>query len=389
MAFAVLFWISLALVAYAYVGYALLVCGCARLWGRRPTPPNEPPAETSDLPTVNLLIAALNEEQVIAERLDNALASDYPSDKLQVVIASDGSTDQTAAIVRDYEARFPGRVRLLDYSVRRGKATALNTSIPQLDAEVIVLSDANTFFERGAIRRLVRWFSDETIGTVCGKLHLLDPKSGKNVDGWYWRYETFLKRCEGQLGALLGANGAIYAIRRSDFLPIPPDTIIDDFYLPLLIKLRRGKRIEYDAAAIAHEHTPETVHDEFRRRTRIGAGGFQSLVRLWPLLLPRYGWTSFAFLSHKLLRWLCPLFMALMLASNAMLVREPLYTALFAGQCVFYAIAIAGSRLPGTSSLVRAVRLVTMFVTMNLALAVGFCRWIAGLQRGTWQRTAR
>ena len=178
---------------------------------------------------------------------------------MQIVIASDGSTDKTANIARHYAELFPGRVRLFDYPVRRGKATVLNDSLPQLDNEIVVLSDANTFFEPNAVRNLVRWFADPTIGVVCGQLRLIDPRTGHNVDSLYWRYENFLKTCEGKLGALLGANGAIYAIRRSRFVPIPTDTIIDDFVLPLLIRLRHGQRIVYDREAIAEEETPADV----------------------------------------------------------------------------------------------------------------------------------
>jgi cellulose synthase/poly-beta-1,6-N-acetylglucosamine synthase-like glycosyltransferase len=379
-------WVSLYAIAYAYLVYPVLIFLCSRLLGSKPrakTPTDH------EVPKVSLLIAALNEEQVIRERVENAIALDYPADKLEIVIASDGSVDRTVEIVREYEVQYPGRVRLLDYSQRRGKATVLNVSMPELTGELVLLSDANTFFDADAVKKVVRWFADPCVGVVCGKLKLVNPKSGKNVDSLYWRYETFIKECEGRLGALLGSNGAIYAIRRSDYIPIAGDTVIDDFMIPLLVKMRGGKRIVYDIEAIAHEETPSDMKAEFGRRSRIGAGGFQSLVRLWQLLLPVYGWTTFAFWSHKLIRWCCPAFLLLALVTNAVLAGDLFYRALFICQLGFYALAFAGNFVPGNGVPVRMLRLTTMFISMNLALAVGFWRWISGLQGGTWQRTAR
>lgn len=382
----IILWSSLGLVAFAYVGYPVLIFMFSRLLGRRPIPLT---TDNDRLPLVSVLVSALNEEGDIAERIENNLAQQFPADRLEIVVASDGSTDRTAEIVREYEMRYPGRVKLVDYPHQRGKATVLNDTLPTLAGEIVVLSDANTMFASDAIRNLVRWFGDDKIGVVCGKLVLVDSSSGKNVDGLYWRYETFLKECEGRLGALLGSNGAIYALRRQHFIPIPADTIIDDFVIPLLIKLKHGKRIVYDVDAIATEETAPDVGSEFKRRARIGAGGFQSMARLGQLALPIYGWTSFTFLSHKVLRWLCPFLLITAIVANLLLLQWPLYQAVLGLQVIFYLSAFAGMFLPGNSLAARIVRLTTMFTSMNLALAIGFWRWISGKQRGTWQRTAR
>ncbi|HZN32521.1 MAG TPA: glycosyltransferase family 2 protein [Pirellulaceae bacterium] len=379
-------WGSLGAVVYAYAIYPLLIYLLARAWGRQILAPQ---LNEDELPPVSLLIAALNEEKWIADRVLNALHQDYPAGRLRVVVASDGSTDRTCQIVRDLADRYPGRVVLFDFPVRRGKATVLNSALPKLSTEFVVLSDANTFFERSAVRNLVRWFRNPEVAAVCGKLNLVDAATGRNVDGVYWRYENFLKGREALLGALLGANGAVYAIRRRDYVAIPGDTIIDDFVIPLQIKLRTRGRIVYDAAAVATEETPPHVSDEFRRRARIGAGGFQSAVRLWPLVLPTIGWTSLAFVSHKLLRWCAPLFLLLALAANVLLLYRPEYQLLFAMQAGFYALAAVGALVPGNSAAIRGLRLTTLFASMNAALAVGFWRWLAGWQQGTWQRTAR
>ncbi len=378
------FWTCLGCVLYAYFGYPLLLWGLARLCGgRRPRPAEADPA---DLPSVSLLIAAYNEEAEIDKRVQTALMTDYPPEKLEILIASDGSSDATPAIVRRYADRG---VRLLDYRQRRGKATVLNDAFAEVKGDVVLLSDANTQIDPAALRKLVRWFHDPQVGVVCGRLILTDPETGRNVDGLYWRYETFLKKCEGRLGALLGANGAIYAIRRQLFAPIPNNTIVDDFVLPLQAKLRSGCAIVYETGAVAEEETPHGLGSEFHRRSRIGAGGFQSIALLWPLLHPRHGWTAFAFLSHKVLRWLGPFFLIGMLASNACLLGEPLYQAAVLAQAGFYALSLAAALVPPRVRVLKPLRLTTMFTGMNAALLLGFWRWLRGSQKAAWKRTAR
>jgi cellulose synthase/poly-beta-1,6-N-acetylglucosamine synthase-like glycosyltransferase len=338
----------------------------------------------ADLPRVSLLIVAHNEEAVIEARLRNALATDYPPDKLEIVVASDGSSDATPAIVQRYRHRG---VRLLHDPQRRGKAATINAAIPQLSGDIVILSDANTEVDPSAVRRLARWFADPAVGVVCGRLVLTDPATGANADGVYWRYETFLKRCEGRLGALLGANGAIYAIRRECFVPIPSATIIDDFVIPLLSKLRSGRTIVYDPGALAREETAPDVASEFHRRARIGAGGFQAIGLLWRLSDPRRGWVALAFFSHKVLRWCCPFFMLGALALGALLSGQALYRDALLVQAGFYCIALAGALWPARAP--RLLRAVQLFTSMNAALLVGFWRWWRGAQPATWQPTAR
>jgi cellulose synthase/poly-beta-1,6-N-acetylglucosamine synthase-like glycosyltransferase len=379
----IIFWACAALVAYTYAVYPILIWCLCRLLGSLSVPPS---GTDDDLPGVSLLIAAHNEAEVIAERLDNALATDYPRGRFQVVIASDGSSDGTAEIV---SSKSTPSVRLLDNKVRRGKAAVLNSAIVELGTDLVVLSDANTEIQPSAVRNLARWFRDPTVGAVCGRLVLVDPASGANADGMYWKYETFLKKCEGRLGALLGSNGAIYAIRRSLYIPIPDNTIVDDFVIPLLVKLRTGARIIYDPESVAVEETPADIGSEFRRRARIGAGGFQAITYLWPLLDPRNGWVAFSFLSHKVLRWICPLLLLGMLICSALLWQKPFYRWCVLAQAAFYGLSLLAMYLPRNSRYLKPLRLTTMFTSMNLALLVGLWRWIRGTQRGTWERTAR
>ncbi len=371
------------LVFYPYVLYPALIWWASRRFGR---PFDPPPGNPEPWPEVTLLIAAYNEETVIEERIRNALATDYPSDRLEIVIGLDGCSDATAAIARQFADRG---VRVLDYPQRRGKAAVLNVTMAEVKSRIVLLSDANTEIDPGALRRLVRWFRDPQVGVVCGHVDLRGPHSGRNVDGLYWKFETFLKRCEGRLGALLGANGPIYAIRRDLYIPIPPQTIVDDFVIPLLAKLRSSCAIIYDCEAVAREETPPDVMSEFHRRARIGAGGFQSIAWLWKLLDPRQGWIAFTFLSHKLLRWLCPFFLIGILASSAILWDRPVFRWALLAQIAFYSVSLLAALAPRGMSLPKSIRLMTMFTSMNAALLVGFVRWLGKRQSAAWRRTTR
>jgi cellulose synthase/poly-beta-1,6-N-acetylglucosamine synthase-like glycosyltransferase len=378
------FWICAILIVYAYFGYPLLIGGFARWFGHQSEAQE---LADKDLPSVSLLIVAHNEEEVVGQRLANALEMDYPREKLQIVLGSDGSSDRTVEIIRRFA---PNGVELLDFGERRGKAAVLGAAIPGLKGEIVLLSDANTEIDPSAARKLVRWFQQPEVGAVCGRLVLVDPATGKNVDGLYWAYETFLKRCEACLGALLGANGAIYAIRKKLYVPIPDQTIVDDFVIPLLTKLRSGCAIMYDRDAVAREETSPGVGAEFQRRCRIGAGGFQAIGILAGLLDPRRGWITFAFFSHKVLRWFCPFFMIGLLASNLLLLnRSTCYWYALVGQSSFYLFSLLMAFMPAGITILKPLRLTTMFTSMNVALLVGFWRWLRGSQRGVWQRTTR
>jgi len=384
LAMEIVFWTCLGGLVYSYALYPVAIWVCARLFGRHPSAPGS--LVDAQLPSVSVLIAAYNEETVIAERIENALQLDYPDSKLEIVIASDGSSDATNDIVKRYS---DPRVRLLEYGVRQGKAAVLNAAFPKLRGTIVVLTDANTRMDRHAVRNLVRWFRVPQVGVVCGRLVLIDPATGTNVDGLYWRYETFLKHCESRLGALLGANGAIYAIRRELYAGIRRNTLIDDFVVPLLTRLRTGCSIEFDPDALAYEETPAAIGSEFNRRARIGTGGFQSVPLLWTLLNPARGWISFTYFSHKITRWLCPFLLIGTFATSLFLVDRHPYDYLLAAQLALYLVAGAGTRVtsPGIAS--RCLRLTTLFAGMNLALLVGFWRWVTTEPQGAWTRTAR
>ena len=264
----------------------------------------------------------------------------------------------------------------------------LNDTVPQAAGDIIVFSDANTNMNSDALKKLVGHFADPDVGGVCGQLVLMDPDTGQNVDGVYWKFENFLKRNEAKIGALLGVNGAIYAIRRELYSQIPQNTIVDDFLIGMRIHLKE-KRLIYEPAAIAIEETAPTIAGEFNRRVRIGSGNIQSLQWLYPLLNPKRGSVALAFFSHKLMRWICPLLLLVVFVSNVFLIEEGLYSKILALQIVFYTCALAGIKAGPGPGIRKLFRLPTMFVAMNVALLFGFFRLITSTQSGTWKRTER
>ncbi|MCE9671388.1 glycosyltransferase family 2 protein [Myxococcus stipitatus] len=336
-------------------------------------------------PPVSLVVAAYNEASCIEQKLENSLALAYPADRFEVLIGSDGSSDGTDEKVR---ACPDARVRLSP-APRAGKTTVLNRCIPVAKGDIVVLSDANTMIEPDAIEKLVRHFEDPEVGAVCGKLRLYNPTKQDYEESAYWSYESLIKLYEGRRGAVVGANGGLYAIRRMLFTQLPPSTIVDDFVIPLRI-LEKGYKVVYEEEAVAHEETTEDYDKEFGRRARIAAGNFQSLRMVPGLLLPTAGFPAFAFWSHKLLRWCAPALMGLALVSNVFLLDSVFYRFTLLGQALFYALAYlgkVGALKRGTAK--RAASVAYYFVTMNLAIVVGFWRFLRNSQRAAWDRTAR
>ena len=379
----VAFWSCAAIIGFTYIGYPLALMAVSRLWGRAAVVPDQ---QLPERPAVSLLIVAHNEEETIAERLENALGLDYPQELLEIVVATDASTDRTDDIVRSFAHRG---VTLKTFSPRMGKAAILNRTIPTLRGSIVMLSDANTFTAPDAAHKFARWFHDPAIGVVCGRLQLVDRARGTNVDGLYWSIETALKEREARLGAIIGANGANYALRRTAFVPIPDDTIADDLVIPLQARLHHGCAIVFDREALAVEETAPEVELEFGRRVRLGAAGFQAIRLLWPLLNPLRGSIAWSFFCHKVLRWLCPVFMAGLLLSNVFLAGRPSYALALAAQAALHLGGIAGFWWKPDLPLPRMARLGVMFYAMNVALLVGLWRWSTNRQPSAWARTPR
>ena len=376
----VAFWAAAVLLAQTYFLYPLWLLLLSRL---RPAS-HATPLGSGAWPTVSLVVAAHDEASCIDEKLRNSLELDYPPDRLEVLIGSDGSIDGTDALVRAY----PDPRVQLSAAPRAGKTSVLNRCIPAARGEVVVLSDANTRIEPGALKALVRHFADPEVGAVCGRLQLYNPTRAEYEESAYWKYESWLKAMEGTQGAVVGANGGLYALRRELFRPLPPSTIVDDFVIALRL-LDQGYRVLYEPEALAEEETTEDYDREFARRARIAAGNFQSLGLVPGLLSPLRGFPAFAFWSHKVLRWCAPALMLVALAANAALLDQPFYRFTMAAQVGFYALAMLGSMAVGPSPLRRVAGVAYYFVTMNLAIVVGFWRFLRNSQAAAWERTAR
>lgn len=387
-----LFWASVGLCLYVYAGYLLLLValdGAASLrsnarylagGGDRRRGEAEGP-----LPRVSVLIAAHNEEAVIRAKLENTLGLDYPRDRLEILVGSDGSTDRTDALVSE----FAGHGVRLSSGARAGKASVLNRLATLATGEYWLFTDANTVVDRGAVRRLLRRCREPGVGGVCGRLRLVAPSGAPLEEGAYWRYENLLKFYESRLGALMGANGGLYMLRREAWRPLPPQTIVDDFLATMRILLD-GWRLVYEPEAVAVEETAADAPGEFRRRARIAAGNFQSLRELRPLLW-RPSFAGFALWSHKVLRWSVPLVLPLMLLANLALALQGhgFYLLLLGGQVAFYLAAVAGRVVEVPPRLRRITAIPRYFVDMNAALLVGLGRYLRGSQAAIWQRTAR
>ncbi len=390
---AIAFWIAviaLGVPLYAYVVYPAVLFVLAALvqtgrdvyylWHRR-----ERRTHVRSLPPVSVVIAACNEADVIAATLERLLSSDYPSEKLQIIVGSDGSSDTTAEVAGCYASRG---VQVLQFMERRGKLAVLNDCVAAATGDVLVLTDANTAVEPDALRKLVRHFDQPRIGAVCGELRLTTAEGKPRDEGVYWRYEMMLKILENRLNAVLGANGAIYAVRR-ELWPMPErELITEDFVIPMKIRAE-GWHVVYDPEAMATEEAPASPADEFRRRRRIGAGNWQALWECRRVLLPWKGFIAFSFWSHKVLRWLTPFCLPMGLAANLFLVGVPFWRSVLAVQFAFYSAAAVGNVLRRLRLPAGPLRLPGYFVTINTALGVGMVRGALGLQRAAWQRTAR
>jgi cellulose synthase/poly-beta-1,6-N-acetylglucosamine synthase-like glycosyltransferase len=368
----VVLWLAVGFVVYVYAGYPVILTllGFVR---RRPI------AKGKIEPTVSILVPAYNESRVIADKIRNVLAIDYPADRLELAVACDGPTDGTTEIVRSLaDGR---RIRLFDYPENRGKLHVLNDTIPHLRGEIVALSDASSMIEPGAIRALVANFADPSVGAVSGLYRLLDKdgwRLGRQED-FYWKYETMLKTREAEIGSVLGAHGSLYAIRRLLY-PFPkPDTINDDYVIPMRV-VQQGYRVAYEPDAVAYEDAHEMAG--FSRRVRIMAGNIEQLREMKPLFRPLRPLTLFFFLSHKAGRLLVPAALLAAAAANLRLLGVPAYRALAVLQAAFYALVALG----GIWQLrPKILRLPYYFCMINAATLVGMYRVIRGRHALVWK----
>ncbi len=329
------FWTAVALILYIYAGYpALLV---VLHLTRKPRLVRQKSIE----PPVSLIISAYNEEKVIEKKIRNSLELDYPPDKLEIIVVSDASTDRTDDIVKRY---MPQGVRLVRMPERSGKTVGLNHVVPHANGEIIVFSDANALYDRQAIRKLVRNFGDPGVGVVTGESRYIVEEGDASTynENLYWRYELMIKRLESKLGSLVGGDGAIYAIRRDLYQPMKPSDL-SDFVNPLQI-VAKGYRNVYEPEAFSYEKGGESFEKEFSRKVRIVNRAWRGIISMHQVLNPfRYGFFAIQAISHKVLRWWVPAFMAIALLANLLILhRHPVYVATMVMQGAFYSLALVG-----------------------------------------------
>ena len=389
----IIFWVAVGLLVYTYFGYPLVLLVVTtvvqlfrdvRFLFRRGSRRIEPMTDEG-LPSVSIVIPAHNEEAAIAAKLESCLAFDYPRDKLEIIVGSDGSDDRTNEIAESFADRG---VVLAAYEERRGKPSVLNDTIERAAGDIIILSDATTMIEKTAVRKIVRHFRDPKVGAVNGELRFVSPGKEYKGEGLYWRYEVMVKFMENRLGVVLGSSGALCAVRREVYRPIPPDCICDDFVITLNVAID-GHRAVYDPEAQSIEETAPSVEMESSRRARIGAGNFQALCLTARLLNPLRGCVAFSYVSHKLFKWITWLFMLVAFAANIPLVDRRVYLILFIAQLGFYGLALLGAvrlRIPVLS---KCASIVHYFIAMHFALFRGFLRFVLGSQEVAWQREHR
>jgi cellulose synthase/poly-beta-1,6-N-acetylglucosamine synthase-like glycosyltransferase len=372
-----LFFISTAIIVYAYILYPMIIVFWARFFPRRIE------KRYRHVP-VSVVIAARNEEANISARIENLLAQEYPHALLEVVVVSDGSTDRTAELARLFANRG---VNVIECSSALGKAAALNIGVASASHGVVVFADARQRFSPNAIAELVSVFHDETVGAVSGELILVsgpDPGEVHDGVGLYWRYEKLIRRSESAVASVVGATGSIYAVRKRLYTPLEPHTLLDDFLVPMRIVLA-GYRVIFIRAARAFDLSSQTARREFSRKVRTLAGNFQA-VSLEPRLLSAANPVLFQFVSHKLMRLVVP-YCCLAAWVTSALLPGPLYAAAFALQTLFYCLGILNLTPLRTSPIAKLFRISWTFIVLNAAAVMGLWVFLSRQERMVWRKT--
>lgn len=375
---ATLFWLCMAIVVYTYVGYGIVLY--LLVFVKRLATKAKPLADITDdrLPEVTLMVCAYNEEDIIAEKMDNTRRLDYPSDRLHLVWVTDGSNDNTNVLLSAYP-----EVKVIYSPERRGKAAALKHGIKEIDTEIVMMTDANTMLNPEAVREVARLMQDPKVGCVSGEKKVMarsDSDEAAQGEGLYWKYESTLKRLDSELYSAMGAAGELCVIRRQLMTDIPDDTLLDDFIISMEI-VKKGFKIAYTSNAYAMEYGSADLHEESKRKRRIAAGGLQSCWRLRSLMNPlRHPVVAFQFVSHRVLRWtITPVCLFALVPLNTLLVlsgEDIVYTIIWILQILFYASAAAG------------VRISKYFVFMNLNVFRGMA-YLFNNSTGMWEKAKR
>jgi biofilm PGA synthesis N-glycosyltransferase PgaC len=384
----ILFALLLFIVFYSYIGYGIVLYVLVR--AKKIVSKKSQKISEGYLPSVTLLIAAYNEENEIEEKIWNSFALQYPKDKLHFLFVTDGSTDKTHQIISKYD-----NIHLIHKTIRQGKTVAVNRAMKFVSTDIVIFSDANAMLNKEAILEIVKHYANPKVGCVSGEKRVRIPETTQASaagEGLYWKYESKLKQWDAELYSAAGAAGELFSIRTKLFVETEPDTILDDFMISLRI-VEKGYTIAYEANAYALENSSSNIKEELKRKVRICAGGFQSIIRLaslWNIF--KYGIFTFQYVSHRVFRWtIAPLALFLLIPLNVYLAFTGpyIYQILLALQVVFYIMAIMGWKYELLETRKKIFFVPFYFTMMNYSVFVGFKRFFFSEQTHIWQKAKR
>lgn len=382
----IVFWLSVFLIIFSYAVYPLITSILAR---RKKE--NDLVFGTDELPTVSVIIAAFNEEGSIRKKIESTVACDYPQGKVEILVGSDASTDNTAAILEELKSRYPF-IRVFDFKERRGKPAVVNDLVAQSKGNILIMTDAKVFFREDALIELVKHFKNPGISIVGANIICRRQSAdGISVQEYaFMSHEIKVKHQEGLIWRkTIGIYGACYAIRKSSYTHVPSHFSVDDFYITLKA-LMQGAGAIMNLDAVCFENVPNEIKTEFRRKVRISAGNFINLMALGGIFLKPFTSLFFAYFSHKVLRWIGPFLLILALLSNIIIFEAGwFYQISLAGQVVLLLLIPIDYLLSRLNIHIKLLRFIRHFYAMNLALLVGFFKTITGKKTSIWQPTKR
>ncbi|PWL31608.1 glycosyltransferase family 2 protein [uncultured Roseivirga sp.] len=381
----IFFWTCVFIVFYVFVGYGMLISILAKIKGTKPI---ETLAD-EDLPEVTFLVAAYNEEEIIEEKIKNTLALDYPKDKLKIKVVTDGSNDGTNDIV----SRF-SEAELCFKPERAGKIAAVNRVMPSVESALTVFTDANVMINKDGLKNMIRHFQSNLVGAVSGEKTVLSKEedgASSSGEGFYWKYESFLKRKDAEWNTLVGSAGELFAIRTHLYENIDTNTLIEDFVMTMKLSAK-GYKVAYEPQALAMETGSANIEEETKRKVRISAGGIQAVIMLLPLLnFFKYGKLTFQYISHRALRWtLMPL--ALVGAFTSIFFLAPQgwpYDLIMRLELIFAILALAGYAMRNGETKIKALYIPYYFIYMHYCVVLGWIKYFRGKQQVTWDKAKR
>lgn len=385
------FWLSLFILFYTFLGYGIVLYFLVlvkRLFQKKT---DEQTSNTAEFPSCTLVIAAYNEEAFIQTKINNTLSLKYPDGKLSILFVTDGSTDRTPDILRQYPS-----IKVLHEPERNGKVAAMHRAVQQVNTDIIIFTDANTELNQDALLHIARHYQDPGVGAVAGekRIRVGDlADAGTAGEGIYWKYESTLKKWDSELYSVVGAAGELFSVRTELYQPVPDDTILDDFMISMLIA-EKGFRIIYEPDAYAIESASEDVREELKRKIRIAAGGMQSIIRLRNLFnIFQYGILSFQYISHRVLRWsISPFLLPLVLLLNSLIIlhnQDQIYLISLYAQILFYSLALFGLIFEKKQVRIKLFFIPYYFCVMNYAVMMGIKRYAGRQQSAVWEKARR